>query len=77
MAFTATGASASTTAAAIVAAAVSGAVYTDAVNNAVSTLGWCPAGTYAFINGTLVKVTTSAAGGVAAVFSYDTGGAVT
>lgn len=77
MAFTATGASPSTTAAAIVAAALSGVVYADAVNNAISTLGWCPVGTQAFINGTLVKVTTSASAGGAPVFSYDTSGAVT
>lgn len=77
MAFTATGASGPTTAAAIVAAAISGAVYTDAVNNAIATLGWCPANTQAFINGALVKVTTSASTGAAAVFSYDTSGNIT
>jgi hypothetical protein len=77
MAYTATGANTGATAAAIVAAAVSGVVYTDAVNNAIATLGWCPVGTQAFVNGTLVKVTTSAGAGSAPLFSYDTGGAVT
>lgn len=77
MAFTGTGATGPVTAAAIVAAAVSGAVYTDAINNAIATLGWCPAGTYAVINGCLVKVTTTATGGTPAVYSYDTGGTYT